>query len=124
MKKIVSIFSWAMCLVLLSCSNSEDAKTMELLNGDSKGQLFFGAYKAGLSRKRIFVPLVLKNAIDTSASDPRSSYEGKTLYRIKMEALNKIFHQAPPIPITEKPDSLIIKFYTELAIKQGLIKAK
>lgn len=113
-KVIVKLFSILSLISVASCNNDE--KIIKLLNSKDKEDVISGAYKAGESGDKEFVPLLLKNS-----DDPRRStnlqYKGITVYQAKMIALRKIFKQDPPEEITYETDSLIIKFYTELSQK-------
>lgn len=52
-----------------------------------------------------------------NADDPRLlyflSYKGKSIYQIKMEALQEITGIAPPHKITDAVDTSIIQFYNK-----------
>lgn len=72
-----------------------------------------GAYKAGHSKDKKFVPYLLNDAYDFATST-NIKYKGISVYQAKMEALSDIYEVQPPIKITYKPDSLVIKFYTRL----------
>ena len=73
-----------------------------------------GAYLAGETGDKKFVPYLLKDA-----NNPRMStdlhYKGISVYESKMGALRKIYGKEPPVPITSDVDSTVIKFYTNLS---------
>ena len=101
--------------MFISCNSNKEIT--RLLNSEEKEDIILGSYKAGESGDKQFVPLLLKNA-----ADPRRStnlrFKGISIYQSKMGALKKIFKLEPTIKISREPDSLVIKFYTELSEKQ------
>ena len=100
-----------MCLTMISCNS--DKEIIELLNSKNKDEIILGANKAGTSGKLKFVPYILNNAEDWRMST-NFSFKGVTVYKAKMEALQKILKERSPTEITFKPDSTIIKFYTSI----------
>jgi hypothetical protein len=90
-------------------------RTINLLKGSSVEDIIKGAYTAGESGNKKFVPLLLLNA-----NDPRRCtnihFKGMSVYYEKMVALKKIYKLSPPIPVKQfdTPDSSAIKFYLEL----------
>jgi hypothetical protein len=84
-----------------------------MLNSDNKNDLIKGAYKAGETKDKKFVPYLLKDAYDFTTTT-HAFYKGISVYQAKMEALEDIFEIKPPVTITNRPDSTVIKFYTEL----------
>lgn len=100
---------------MLSCGDNKDIET--LLRSEDTNDLVEGAFMAGESGNKKFTPLLLKNA-----NDPRIShhlrFKGLSVYQQKMEALRKIYKQAPPVEISWTPDSLVIRYYTKLAQKK------
>ncbi|WP_343673619.1 hypothetical protein [Chitinophaga sp.] len=111
--KYYTKFFYALIFILFTSCNS-DKEIIRLLNSEEKEDIILGAYKAGKTGDKQFVPLLLKNAADRRASI-NIKFKGFTVYQEKMLALQKIFKQAPPAKITDKPDSLVINFYTELS---------
>jgi hypothetical protein len=103
-----------MLFYLPSSSCKSDATIFELLNSKDKEDIILGSFNAGNSGSIKFVPLLLKDSYDPRRST-NLQFKGVTVYQAKMTALRKIFKQDPPIEITHKPDSLVIKFYIELA---------
>lgn len=101
-------------LTFSSCNN--DKKILRLLKSERKDDVILGAYKAGESGSKQFVQLLLKDANDVRTST-NVKFLGYNVYQEKMIALRKIFKEEPPVKITDKPDSVIIKFYTELSKK-------
>jgi hypothetical protein len=112
MKYHTKIFYGLIFIMLTSCNS--DKEITRLLNSEEKEEIILGAHKAGESGDKQFVPLLLKNADDRRASI-NIKFKGFTVYQEKMIALRKIFKQDPPTKITDKPDSLVINFYTELS---------
>ena len=110
-KLIIKLF-WVLSFISITSCN-KDERIIKLLNSKDKEALILGAYEAGETKKKKFVPLLLKNA-----NDPRSTtnirFKGFTVYQEKMIALKKIFKTEPPVKITDIPDSIVIIFYTEL----------
>jgi hypothetical protein len=107
-------FFW-LCLTLITLDACDNSKEIEkLLNSNEKNDVILGAYMAGEKKDKLFIPLLLKNA-----DDPRTSHElrfkGLSVYQQKMTALRKIFNVEAPVKITYRPDSTVIKFYSELA---------
>lgn len=103
-------------LLILSCNKNE--KIYSLLSSHDKNDLISGAYKAGESGKKEFIPLLLKNA-DDFRTTTNLKFKGITVYQQKMIALKNIFKVEPPNRITSLPDSSIIKFYIDLHEKSN-----
>ena len=114
-KKTTNLIFILSLLVFDSCNN--DKEILRLLNSERKEDVISGAYKAGESGDKQFVPLLLKDANDVRTST-NIKFLGYNVYQEKMIALKKIFKQDPPVEIVDKPDSIIIKFYMELSTKQ------
>ena len=112
MKKIFIIF---ILVSLFSCRSNK--KTLDLLNSTDKEDKIRGAYRAGKSPQFVFVPLLLKDAYDPHVST-NIRFKGLSVYKAKMMALSEIFKQDPPVEITKNPDSVVIKFFIELAKKE------
>jgi hypothetical protein len=111
------IYFGLVSLLLISCQSND--KVMSLLKSADKEDIIQGSYKAGKSGEHMFIPYLLANA-----NDPRRStnirFKSLSVYSAKMKALSKIFHQSPPIEITQNPDSAVIKFFIELAKKDSI----
>jgi len=113
MKSIYLIFTIIYILVYAtSCQNKNEI--FLLLNSHEKEDVIRGAYLAGESGSEEFSSFLLKNVNDVRTST-NLKFKGYNIYQEKMIALSKIYKQKPPIEITDKPDSTIIKFYTELS---------
>ena len=112
--KNISI-SLVIVLFCLGCNRKQHIR--ELLSSKDKEEIILGAYRAGETGDVSFGTLLIKNA-----NDPRIStninFKGFSVYQSKMIALKKIFSKDPPVPITYRPDSLVIKFYNGL-IRRG-----
>jgi hypothetical protein len=106
-------------LLMTSCMSND--KTLEMLRSQKKDDVIRGAIRAGHTKNKIFVPYLLTNITDQRMSTNVYFY-GVTVYQAKMEALEKIFGQSPPREITYLLDSAVVKFYTDLAEKEGLTK--
>ena len=112
MKNSCSIIILVCTLVFaISCQN--DREILNLLNSQEKEDIIRGAYLAGESGDKKFSPMLLKNVNDVRTST-NLKFKGYNVYQEKMIALNKIYKQSPPVQITNKPDSVIIKFYIGL----------
>ena len=96
----------------LSCSNKKEI--VGLLKSNDKDDIISGAYSAGESESRDYIPLLLANAADYRRST-NLRYYGITVYQAKMIALGKIFKKYPPIEVAPTPDSVVISFYINLA---------
>ena len=108
----------SLTLIIISCNN--DHKIIRLLQSSEKEDIIYGAYLAGESNEKKFVPLLLD-----SAADPRRStnlrFLGISIYQSKMGALSKILKKEPPVKLTRDVDSVIIKFYIDLAKEDSAI---
>jgi hypothetical protein len=111
MNYYIKIFYGLIFLIFFSCNNNK--KIIELLNSNEKEDVILGAYKAGETGDKQFVPLLLKN-IDDPRRSTNLKFKGITVYQAKMEALEDIFKKKAPAKITYKVDSTIINFYTRL----------
>jgi len=98
--------------LFFSCENNNDTERIKYLLNSKKGdptEIINGAYLAGESGKKEFIPLLLKNANDVRmCTDIR--FKGFSVYQEKMGALEKITNLIPPVEITRKPDSVVINF--------------
>jgi hypothetical protein len=92
---------------------NSDRRIQNLLNSNKTDDLILGAYKAGKSEDKKFIPLLLKNAADARTTT-NFRFKGFSVYQEKMIALKKIFKTEPPLRIENIPDSNVIKFYTDL----------
>lgn len=101
-------------LIVLLIACNRDKQIIQLLNSVKSRDIIIGAYKAGETGDKKFVPLLLRNA-----NDPRSTtyikFKGFTVCQEKMVALRKIFKTEPPVVITRNPDSTVKKFYNDLS---------
>ena len=100
-------------ILILAISCNEDKKIIRLLDSAEKYDIMRGAFKAGESHDKKFVPYLLKNTADPRISHSLE-FKGISVYRQKMIALRKIYNIGPPVAITYKPDSIVIKFYEAL----------
>jgi hypothetical protein len=113
-------FSIIFSLILFIASScNSDEKIEKLLRSNDKEDMIEGAYRAGETGNKKFVPLLLRNAYDPRGTT-NLKFKGISVYQSKMGALKKILKQEPPVTITRKPDSLVIKFYTETYINRFL----
>ena len=98
--------------IVVACNN--DSKITRLLKSEKAYEVILGAFEAGESGNKKFVPLLLDNCAD-ERSTTNIQFKGFTVYEEKMAALRKIYKKEPPVKISWKPDSTIIKFYIEYA---------
>jgi len=87
------------------------------LQSNDPEDLIIGAFQAGESGKKEFIPLLLENA-DNASGCSHIQFKGFSVYQEKMGALSKIMKVKPFRSLTHYPDSQIIRFYTMLAVKQ------
>mgnify|MGYP003530102403 FL=1 len=114
----IEMKSWSLIwffssILILAISCNEDKKIIRLLDSTEKYDIMRGAFKAGESHDRKFVPYLLKNTADPRISNSLD-FKGSSVYQQKMIALRKIYNTGPPVAITYKPDSVVIKFYAAL----------
>ncbi len=61
----------------------------------------------------------------TNAMDPRIThnlrYKGMSIYKIKMGAMKRLTGVKSIKKVTREPDSAVLKFYVDIAIKRGWI---
>jgi hypothetical protein len=111
--------------VLLGCNNgNNDYEIKRLLNSDKPWDIIEGAWKAGESGEKKYVPLLLHDD-GSPGGTTVLKFKGFTVYQEKMFALTKILHVKPPhkvIAVTSRPDSVNIKFYS--AFWQNMNKKK
>jgi hypothetical protein len=101
-------------LILTSCDNNKEIQ--RLLNGNVTNEIIKGAYKAGLSGDKKYVPALLNNAAD-GREGTSLRFALFSVYTEKMFALERILKVKPPHPYGKTktaPDSVNIKFYIEL----------
>ena len=107
--------------ILISCNNEKEIT--RLLKSNDKENIILGAYKAGESKEKKYVILLLENTDDKRVSI-NIRFKGFSVYQEKMIALKKIFATEPPKEITAEPDSIIINFYTNLMCLDSSLKNK
>ena len=98
--------------LFISCRN--DTEIIRLLKSSNHSDIILGAFKAGEAGDKKFVPYLLSNADDPRASTTLQ-FKGFSVYQEKMGALEKIFKRQPPVKISRQPDSVVIKFFIEMA---------
>jgi hypothetical protein len=100
--------------IIVSCNR--DKEISRLLKSSNPNERIEGAYEAGKSGNMKYVPLLLNDANDPSAST-LLHFKGFTVYTETMFALERILHVKPPHPYKDillLPDSVNVKFYTLL----------
>lgn len=95
-------------LVFLSCN--EEVEICKLLNSKDKDEIIRGAFEAGNTGDKKYIPLLLKNANDCRRST-NLKFKGYSVYQAKMTAIKKISKKESPVTIGRMPDSLVIKYY-------------
>ena len=98
-------------LIITSCNQNDEI--IKLLSSDETNDIVAGAYKAGETHEKKFVPFLLKDAYDPSMSTDLF-YKGITVYQAKMTALEKILNVKAPKVITYQPDSAVLKYFMNL----------
>lgn len=109
-----------MLLVLYGCNNVNHKKDIdELLRSKNIADIIEANYLIGESKDTSFVKLLFDNI-----EDPRITHDvrfkGISVYQSKIIALKKIFNVLPPKKISYSPDTLIINFYKNLALKNNI----
>ncbi len=102
------IFSF---LNFYSCKNEEKITT--LLKSENKEDIILGAFLAGETENKMYIPYLLKDCGNPSLSI-NIKFKGISVYQSKMNALKKITKINPPNPITRDVDSVNIKFYFKM----------
>lgn len=113
MRLYFKALSTTLLYLCISCNSSRD-EIFKLLHSENKEDLILGAYKAGESRNKDYIQLLLNNANDERRSI-NIRFKGITVYESKMIALKKVFEKTPPVKITDAPDSNVIRFYIDLS---------
>lgn len=116
--KNLGYFSVVLIFIFFGCNNSYK-KIEALLLSNETNDLILGSLKARRSGDERFCKFLIQNA-----DDPRRStnirHKGVSVYQAKMEALKKILGEEPPKKIDQIPDSVNIKFYTELIKRRNI----
>jgi hypothetical protein len=115
MKICLKITVGLLLTLCISCDNSNKIK--QLLKSKKIDEVIEGAWKAGESRDKQYVPLLLTDAGD-QATSTMLKFKGYSIYEQKMYALQKIYASPPPVKITHFVDSTVIRFYENLAKKE------
>lgn len=108
MKKIIM---WLLILIA-GCNQNERKDAQELIKSKDPDDLVEGSYLIGEQKDTGSIPQLLSNMNDPRISN-NIAFKGISVYQSKMIALKKISVKEPPIKITYKPDSSIIKFYKD-----------
>jgi hypothetical protein len=98
-------------LVFFSCN--EEVEICKLLNSKDKEEIIRGAFEAGNTGDKKYIPLLLGNANDCRRST-NLKFKGYSVYQAKMIAIKKISKMESPVTIGRMPDSLVIKYYMSL----------
>jgi hypothetical protein len=113
------LFLFSIALTVFSCHKNENIQ--QLLNSDKPWEVIRGAYAAGETGDKKYIPFLLHDAGNWGRST-ELEFKGYSVYQEKMIALKKILHQIPPDTITRRPDSTNIKFYNDLWQKMNKSK--
>lgn len=120
------IFLIVISNALYGCSNSdvEDIKATLVFEQDHV-KIIESCYlikDKKITDSSLVVPL-LTHILDSRVSHS-FSYYGQTPYQARVLALEVITGQKPPTKVTYKDDALVVDFYLDWALKQGLLKSK
>jgi hypothetical protein len=96
----------------ISCNS--DKKIISLLKSQDSNEIILGAYEAGESGNKEFVPLLLEG-LDNEGMSTESRFKGITIYQAKMIALKKIYKKEPPVKISYKLDSVVVNYFKNLS---------
>ena len=105
-------------------SCDKDGEIRKRLASRKTTEIIVGAREAGETGDKKYVPLLLHDLGNPSASTSLK-YKGFTVYTEKMYALEEILKAKPPHPyvvILMLPDSVNIKFYNDLWQKMSKSK--
>ena len=109
-----------MIIFLASCKYNSETEINNLIKSNNPDELVQGFFLIGEQKRKEYVHLILSNV-----NDPRIShtlrFKGVSVYQSKIIAMKKISGELPPGKITYKPDSVVIKFYKEWALKHKLL---
>lgn len=97
---------------------SDKTKIILLLRTKSYNCMMYANYIIGDNKDTTFVPLLLRDSYNSGRGSALQN-KGISIYESKMAALREISGLKPPKPITHEPDSVVVNFYREWAIKKG-----
>jgi hypothetical protein len=111
MKYIIAI----VILSALACSNRRYSKEeiMNALTGRNKDSIIAAVKQVAKTNDTSYIRFLLVNADDIRISHKKSSY-GRSIYSLRMNAIKSITGKSPNVPISDAPDSTVIKYYQEL----------
>lgn len=115
MKTHFRFILFSLLIICSSCNGKSEKEIKRLLNSDKLGEIIEGAFEAGESGDKEYVPLLLHNAGNPSVTSSLH-FKGFSEYQEKMYALKKILDVDPPHPVIgghSEPDSVNIKFYMQ-----------
>lgn len=106
---------------IISCGKHiDDATLSKMLEGDDKQQII-AATRYVLDHKKVeMVRNLLENGLDPRITHDLR-YKGMTIYQIKMNAIERLLKVDPPRKIDSEPDTVIFKFYLQLAEERKLL---
>lgn len=99
----------------------DSVRVDSLLSSDDPGHLIEAFYLIGECRDTSRLAIVFQDATDPRVTH-RLHFKGISVYQSKMAALRKISGLAPPVKVTDDPDSSVIKFYYKWAVDNRLIE--
>lgn len=118
MSTIKKAFLAISCLtVSLGCQNKNKAQSFLL--SSNKDSLIIGAYML-TKNDTSGVRLIFENVADPRISHKTKHY-GESVYQSKMNAMQRISNLDPPQKITSEPNTIIIDFYRNWAVKSGYL---
>jgi hypothetical protein len=95
---------------LLGCNSQTEIE--ELIKKNTTDSYVLASYKIGERKDTAFIDFLFNELNDSRIShDVR--FKGISVYQGKVTALMKMSGFRPPVSITNEPDSVVIKFYTE-----------
>jgi len=103
------------------CSCGTDEKRLiEMLNSDKKIEVIKAINYIADRHQTHMVKYLLADAMDPRVTNDLR-YKGMSIYKIKMGAMERLTGVKPIKKITYKPDSTVLKFYVDIAVKRGWI---
>jgi len=118
MKKL---FLFYCILVICSFANSRyinDDVLKSVLKGDNRNSIIDAIKFIVRQKNASMISYLLINADDPRISHRRSSY-GRTVYQLRMNAIESITGISPNVKISSEPDSQVIRFYQNIFPKGG-----
>jgi hypothetical protein len=122
MKKITFRIFLGAIILFCSCRTNE-TEINRLLHSNKASDIVRAYYLIGESGNSKYIKNIFKETMDSRISHA-SQFYGISVYQSKMVAMSKISGLKPPKEISYLPDSSVIVFYKDWAIKKGFINKK